>query len=110
MAVDTACTMAVCKFNDGASSLYDISKHLGLELSPTCEILLQLKDLQRTEKADYKASEHYKHLRKTARAKRKGYEDKNQEEEGVMYSSGAFNIPDLQPGPSKTKMTNIQQY
>ena len=103
MAVDTASAIAVCRFNDGASSLYDVSRRLQLEPSPMCKVQLQLKDLQRVEKADYKASGHYKHLRKTARAKRKGYEDKNQEEEGVMYSSGAFDIPESQAGPSKKK-------
>ena len=38
MAVDTASAMAVCRFNDGASSLYDISKRLGLEPSPICKV------------------------------------------------------------------------
>ena len=66
-----------------------------------CKVQLQQKDLQRVEKADYKASGHNKHLRKAGRAKRKGYEDKNQEEEGAMYSSGAFDIPESQAGPSK---------
>ena len=42
-----------------------------------------------------------KKLRRRARAKRKGFEDKNLETEGEMYSSGAFDIPDTQPGPSK---------
>ena len=106
MAVDTACAIAVCRFNDGATSLYDISKRLELEPSPTCKVLLQQKDLQRIERADYKSSEHYKTLRKTARAKRKGFEDKNLEEEGTMYSSGAFDIPDLQPGPSKRQKSD----
>ena len=103
--------MAVCRFNDGTSSLYDISKHLGLEPSPICKVQLQLKELERVEKANYKASEHHKHLQKAARAKRKGYDDKNQEEEGIMYSSGVFDVPDLQVGPSKRqKMTNTHYF
>ena len=62
-------------------------------------------------KADYKASEHYKHLQKAARAKRKGHDDKNQDDEGIMYSSGAFDAPDLQVGPSKRqKMTNTHYF
>ena len=32
---------------------------------------------------------------------KKGFEDKNLETEGEMYCSGAFDIPDLLPGPSK---------
>ena len=101
MAVEIACALAVCRFNDGATSLYDISKRLDLDPSYLCKLSLQQKDLQRIEKADYKSSEHYKKLRRRARAKRKGFEDKNLETEGEMYSSGAFDIPDLQPGPSK---------
>ena len=55
MAVDTASAIAVCRFNDGTSSLCDISKRLGLEPSPICKVHLQQKDLERIEKADYKA-------------------------------------------------------
>ena len=66
MAVETACALAVCKFNDGVASLYDISKRLDLEPSYLCKLLLQQKDLQRIEKADYKSSEHYKKLRRKA--------------------------------------------
>lgn len=67
----------------------------GLEPSPTCKILLQQKDLQRIEKADYNASEHYKYLSKIVMAKEKG------QKEGVVYSSRSFDVPDLQQGPSK---------
>ena len=101
MAVEIACALAVCRFNDGATSLYDISKRLDLDPSYLCKLSLQQKDLRRIEKADYKSSEHCKKLRRRAGAKRKGFEDKNLETEGEMYSSGAFDIPDLQPGPSK---------
>ena len=35
-AVDAASTIAVCPFNDGASSLYDVSRRLQLDPSPMC--------------------------------------------------------------------------
>ena len=76
-----------------------------------CKVQLQQKDLQRVEKADYKASEQYKHLHKAARAKRKGYEDKNQEDEDVMYSSGLLIFPNHNPGlENDKKVTNSQKY
>lgn len=34
--IQTACSLAVCCFNDGASSLLAIKQNLGLELSPLC--------------------------------------------------------------------------
>ena len=68
-----------------------------MELSQyLCKLLLQQKYmyLQRIEKADYKSSEHYKKLKRRARAKRKGFEDKKLETKGKMYYSGAFDIPE----------------
>lgn len=65
MAVETACALAVCKFNDSAASLYEISKCLSFEPSYLCKLVLQQKDLQRIEKADCKSSEHYKKLRRS---------------------------------------------
>jgi hypothetical protein len=40
MPVETACALAVCRFNDGATSLYDISKHLDLEPSYLCIVVV----------------------------------------------------------------------
>ena len=48
------------------------------------------KDLKRLEKSEYKASDHYKSLRRKARAKRKGFDDKAYEDEGTMYQAGGF--------------------
>ena len=47
-------------------------------------------------------SEKGKKQRRAARRKRKGFEDKHKEKEGVMYASGAFDLDDGgAPGPSK---------
>ena len=53
-------------------------------------------------KARYKASEVAKLLRKKARRRRKGLQDKDQQVEGVMYAAGAFDAPSdpSHPGPS----------
>ena len=100
-AVETACAIAVCNWNDGATSLYSISKGLGLQPSERCLFLLQEKDVRRVQKSKYKDSGHYKAMRRTARAKRKGFEDKYQDEEGILYSAGGFDVDGSTPGPSK---------
>lgn len=62
-AVEAASAIAVCKRNDGATSLYSISQGLGLQSSERCKTLLEEKDLQRVKKSKYKDSGHYKALR-----------------------------------------------
>ena len=86
--------------------LHTIMKRLRLDPSPTCKVLLQQKDLQRIEKADYKASEHYNKYKKTARAERKGFEDKMRKKKELCTVTGALDIPDTQPGPSKRPKNN----
>lgn len=99
LAVETACAIAVCIFNDGISTLKNISESLGLQPSKHCQVVLRSKDYRRVKKSDYKETDRCKNLRKASRAKRKGYEDKH--EEGVVYSTGAFNGGNDGPGPSK---------
>lgn len=81
--------------------MYDISKRLGLEPSPICKVQLQQKDLERVGRQIIKPLNIISIFEKQQGRKEKGYEDKNQEDEGIMYSSGAFDVPDLQVGPSK---------
>ena len=81
--------------------MYDISKCLGLEPSPICKVQLQQKDLERVGRQIIKPLNIISIFEKQQGRKEKGYEDKNQEDEGIMYSSGAFDVPDLQVGPSK---------
>ena len=97
--IEIACALAVCNFNDGASSLIRVAERLELEPTPLCKDFLQAKDIKRIEKSKYKNSDRAKYLRRAARRKRKGFDDRHQQREGVMYSSGAFG--DDVPGPSK---------
>ena len=48
-----------------------------------------------------KSSEKGKQARRVARRRRKGFEDKKRDAEGVMYAAGAFGTDT--PGPSKHK-------
>ena len=79
-------------FNDGASSLVTVAERLELNRVPS-------KDASRIQKSKYKNSYRVKYLRRAARRKRKGFQDKPRQSEGVMYASGAFG--DDTPGPSK---------
>ena len=76
-----------------------VAERLELDLTPLCKHFLQAKDIKRIEKSKYKNSDRAKYLRRAARRKRKGFDDRHQQQEGVMYSSGAFGN-DV-PGPSK---------
>ena len=88
--VDIACAIAVSRFNDGACSLISLSKRMELNVSPFCRRLLRRRDRLRIYKSRYKASPHGKALRKRARKKRKGLEDKDKDKEGPMYVPGGF--------------------
>lgn len=95
--------LAVCRFNNGAASLYDVSKCLDLELLRCicARFCCSKKTFKELRKLITNPLNITRNLRRRARAKRKDFEDKNLEAKGEMYSSGAFDIPDLQPGPSK---------
>lgn len=62
---------------------------------------LRLKDKKRIRSSVYKSSEGAKKKRRAVRRKRKGFDDKQSQKEGVMYLAGAF-VGD-QPGPSKMR-------
>ena len=83
--VDIACSIAVCRFNDDACALLSLLKKLQLTSSRFCKYTFKRKDLLRIQKAKYKCNERGRILRKKARRKRKGLEDRDKEKEGPMY-------------------------
>ena len=97
--VEIACALAVCNFNDGASSLVSVTESLNLKSTSLCTYFLNSKDVKRIQKSMYKNTERAKYLRRAAWRKRKGFDDKHQQKEGVVYAPGAFG--DDTPGPSK---------
>lgn len=123
-AVEIACALAACIYNDGLTSVRVISQNIGLQPSKRYDASLRSKDIHRVQKSDYKITDYYKKLRRSSRAKRKGYEDKCEDTEGVVYSAGAFDgafsdahsdvesnsesdsEPDTDPGPSKRRKTS----
>ena len=99
--VETACSLAVCCFNDGASSLAAVSNRLQLAPTPLSKTYLKGKDIKRLRESQYKDSEDAKKLSRLARRKRKGLDDRHQQREGIVYAAGAFDADDGDPGPSK---------
>ena len=97
--VDIACAIAVAKFNDGACTLLSLSQRCELTSSHFSRHLFRKRDRLRVLKSKYKTSEHGKAIRKRARKRRKGFEDRDKEREGPMYVPGGF---DDVPGPSTT--------
>ena len=98
VAVDTACALAVCAWNDGMSSCKAIAEGLGVPLTKFAISSLQRKDIACVKKARYRASVKSRLLRRKSRRRRKGLNDKHHTTEGVMYSPGGFDSS--QPGPS----------
>ena len=94
----------MCYWNDDASSLTQLSGRLRLEPSPLLECYVRRKDRRRIRESRYKMTEKVKKMRKAARRKRTGLDDKHVQSEGVMYASGVFDHD--APGPSKRSKTN----
>ena len=83
---------------------YDLSlTDFKLETSTFCDHTPTQKDKQCISNSRYKCTEAAKRLRKRARRKRKGLDDRHQEREGPMYILGGFDSGE--PGPSKRLCT-----
>ena len=82
---------AVIEFNDGRSGLKSVIDQLGLPISQYMMNGFLERDIERIKKLARKSSEKGKTVRKKLRAIRKGFQDKEKEqEETPAYSSGAY--------------------
>lgn len=86
----TAVASAVIAFNDGAQGLLPVFTNLGVECGFYTTEGCKKSDIQRVKQSDHKSTTKVKQRRKKLRATRKGYNDKNELEEGETYASGAF--------------------
>ena len=59
---EIACALAVCNFNDGASSLVSVTESLNLKSTSLCTHFLNSKDVKRVQKSKYKNTERAKYL------------------------------------------------
>ncbi|XP_066929989.1 uncharacterized protein [Clytia hemisphaerica] len=84
----TAVASAVISFNEGESGLISVFTKLGIEPGHFTATSFQKADLRRVKESNRKATEAEKLRRKRLRAARKGFDDKNAEEEGDVYGYG----------------------
>ena len=88
--VEIACALAVSMWNDGSGSLGDIAEKLQLTSTVLQKQYFHKKDKKRISHSVYKSSERSRKFLRLARKKRKGFEDRAIQKEGVSYASGAF--------------------
>ena len=86
--IKLACALAVMCFNDGSASLANVCDIMKIPLSKYRRRYLKKKGRARVRRSVLKCSTKGKAVRRAARRRRKGYEDKKSE--GLMYSTGAF--------------------
>ena len=88
--VELCTASAVAQFNDGASSIAAVLKHMGIAPGRNTMTGILKIDKTRQKSAERKCSEKVKNRRKRLRAIKKGLWDFNKEKEGTIYESGAF--------------------
>ena len=86
----TAVASAVICYNDGVQGTLPVLTKLGTEHGFFTPNACRKADICRVKLANRKSTNKVKQRRKTLRAVRKGFNDKNEQEEGETYGSGAF--------------------
>ena len=108
--VQIACSLAVCCFNDGSSSLGAISDRLQLSPTALSKSFLKKKYLKRVKGSEYKVSEGAKKLRRMARRRRKGLDDTHRQREGHIYCTVFIVFPKLYTFDTKTCFSLMYYY
>ena len=86
----TAVASAVICYNDGVQGALPVLTKLGIEHGFFTADTCRKADICRVKQANRKSTNKAKQRRKTLQAVRKGFNDKNEQEEGETYGSGAF--------------------
>ena len=81
---------AVISYNDGASGLLNVFHLIKIKPGFFCEQYCMQRDQNCVEKMEQKSLDCNKQRRKKLRAIRKGFADKDEEQEGVVYGAGLF--------------------
>ena len=81
---------AVAIFNEGRQGTIDILEKLGMEVGVFTMKGCSVINTRRISEAEFKMSEKLKKQRKVIRGRKKGYNDKAEEKEGVVYGAGLF--------------------
>ena len=90
--VSTACAIAVCLFNGGATTIQTMLRGLDLAVGQHCKSGLTAIDRQRLYAAAEKSTEATKQQRQIRRSQRKSRNERNEEQEGPTYEPGAFGL------------------
>ena len=80
---------AIC-YNDGVQGTLPVLTKLWIEHGFFTADACRKADICRVKQVNRKSTNKIKQRRKTLRAVRKGFNDKNEQEEGETYGSGAF--------------------
>ena len=86
----TAVASAVICYNDGVQGALPVLTKLGIEHGFFTADACRKANICRVKQANRKSPSKVKQRRKTLRAVRKGFNGKNEQEEGETYGSGAF--------------------
>ena len=86
----TAVASAAICYNDGVQGTFPVLTKLGIEHGFFTADTCRKADICRVKQANRKSTNKAKQRRKTLQAVRKGFNDKNEQEEGETYGSGAF--------------------
>ena len=89
LTVEEAVYSAIGQFNDGNASILRLLELLGLKPGHFSTAHAERTDKVRLCKAERKSSAQTKKRRKVLRGKKKGFQDKKEQEEGNTYESGA---------------------
>ena len=88
--VETTVSLAVAWFNDGGVAVARVLEEMGLPIDCHSARVIKILDHDRSAHAVRKRSEEGKKSRKKRRRISKGIQDKDEDEEGVMYEAGGF--------------------
>ena len=90
LTIEIATASAVLQFNDGATGVNQVVKRLGILPGKYAEIAAKKRNRKRLNDSLRSASLEGKQKRRKLRSIKKGYEDKEEEQEDQIYASGAF--------------------
>ena len=88
--LDIATASAVIAYNDGSQGLHQVMRSLGIEPGYYAYLISEKRDHTRINKSNTQSTDESKERRKKLRAMKKGFQDKDFEDEGEVYASGAF--------------------
>ena len=88
--MEIAAASAVIQYNEGATGINCVMRRLGIIPGRFMSRSAKIRDKKRLNGSFKKSDEKGKKRRKQLRSTRKGYEDKEKEQEGEIYLSGAY--------------------